>query len=88
MQIYNTIVIINNLICILPMHEKHLADVLNDLSKLLFATTGLQQSSKDESKVVAPTHLKLVLKHCASAAADHAVENAVQKWTQRNWFFN
>ena len=70
------------------MHEKHLADVLNDLSKLLFATTGLQQSSKDEPEVVAPTHLKLVLKHCASAAADHAVENAVQKWTQRNWFFN
>ena len=50
------------------MHEEH-PDVRNDLTKLLLATTGLQQSSKDEPEVVAPWHLKLVLKHCASVAA-------------------
>ena len=63
----------------LPMHEKQPPIDENDLSKLLLATTGLQQSSKDEPEVVAPWHLKLLLKHCASAAADHTVENAMQK---------
>ena len=58
------------------MHEKQLpGKEENDLSKLLLATTGLQQSIKDEPAVLAPTHLKLVVKHCASAAV---VENEVQ----------
>ena len=61
------------------MHEKQLPGKEEiDLSKLLLATTGLQQSIKDEPAVVAPWHLKLVVKHCASAAVDNAVENEVQ----------
>ena len=55
------------------MHEEH-PDIKNDLSKSLFATTGLQQSSKDEPEVVAPWHLTLVLKHCASAAANACMQ--------------
>ena len=51
------------------MHEEH-SDIKKDLSKLLFAMTGLQQSSKDEPEMVAPRHLEL-LKHCASVAEDH-----------------
>ena len=61
------------------MHEEQRPLLKNDFSKLLLATTGLQQSSKDELEVVAPTHQKLLLKHCASAAANHTVENAMQK---------
>ena len=61
------------------MHEEQWLPEKNDLSKLLLTMTGLQQFSKDEPIVVVPSHLKLVLKHCASVAADHAVESAVQK---------
>ena len=62
------------------MHEKQLpGKEENDLSKLLLATTGLQQSSKDEPAVLAPWHLKLLVKHCASAATvNNAVDNEVQ----------
>lgn len=55
------------------MHEKQRLPEKNDLSKLLLVTTGLQQPSKDEADVIAPWQLKLVPKHCASAATDHAV---------------
>ena len=57
----------------LPMHEEQRLPELNDLSKSLLAKTGLQQSSNDEPEAVAPTQLKLALKHCASAAADYPV---------------
>ena len=60
------------------MHEEQRPPNKNDLSKLLLAMTGLQQSLKDEPAVVAPWHLKLALKHCASVAVDHSVENEVE----------
>ena len=56
------------------MHEEQWNPDKNDLSKLLLAMTGLQQSLKDEPAVVAPWQLKLALKHCASVTADHSVE--------------
>ena len=60
------------------MHEEQRPPNKNDLSKLLLAMTSLQQSLKDEPAVVAPWHLKLALKHCASVAVDHSVENEVE----------
>ena len=60
------------------MHEEQRPPNKNDLSKLLLAMTGLQQSLKDEPAVVAPWHLKLALKHCASVAANHSVKNEVE----------
>ena len=55
------------LLYFIPMHEEQLPPDKNDRSKLLLATTGLQQFPKDEPAVVAPRHLKLALKHCAAA---------------------